>query len=112
MVHRGLHRGGVISRQDAPVVSDNQDGVLWVEGDLGEFGLFDNFLLTDSFMLLLSKIIHMHLHRGHEPSFNDGCLSVTGQATIQPVEDIANQPLGHVKGSRGIKTEACAAQGS
>ena len=36
--------------------------MLWVEGNLGEFGVLDHLLLTDSFMLLLGQIVDMYLH--------------------------------------------------
>lgn len=61
--YSGQRTPDAVGKQHAPVISNNQDGVLWVEGDLGEFGLLDHLLLTHSFMLLLSNVIYMHLHQ-------------------------------------------------
>lgn len=36
-----------------PVISHNQNGVLWVESELGQLGLFDDLLRTECIVLVL-----------------------------------------------------------
>lgn len=59
---------------DPPVISHYQDGVLWVERDLGELGLLDNLLLTESIMLVLCQVVDMHLHGPGSTFTGHACL--------------------------------------
>ena len=44
-----------------PVISNNKDWVLRIEGNLGKLGLLHNLLLAKSILLVCSQVIDMHL---------------------------------------------------